>query len=66
LITFDEGQRRFCAQHGGKEPRPLGVQPVVFPVELKDNVPIPIGRTTLRFLPCRGRQFSWGDDIKGA
>jgi hypothetical protein len=44
----------------------LGIQRVLFPVELKANVRIGLGRTTRRFLPCRGRQFSWGDDIKGA
>jgi len=67
FITYDEEQRRFYVQHGGKANLiRLGKQPVLVPVELKANDLIRLGRTTLRFVPCCGPEFSWGDDIKGA
>jgi hypothetical protein len=66
FITYDEEQRRFYVQHGGKANLVrLGKQPVLVPVELKANDLIRLGRTTLRFVPCCGPDFSWGDDIKG-
>jgi hypothetical protein len=67
FITYDEEQRRFYVQHGGKANLVrLGKQPVLIPVELKANDLIRLGRTTLRFVPCCGPEFSWGDDIAGA
>jgi hypothetical protein len=67
FITYDEEQRRFYIQHGGKANLVrLGKQPVLVPVELKANDLIRLGRTTLRFVPCCGPDFSWGDEIKEA
>jgi hypothetical protein len=66
-ITYDEEQRRFYIQHGGKANLVrLGKQPVLVPVELKPNDLIRLGRTTLRFVPCCGPDFSWGDEVKEA
>jgi hypothetical protein len=67
FITYDEEQRLFFLQHGGKSNLVrLGGQPVLSPVELNANALIRIGRTTLRFFPCCGPDFSWGDEVAEA
>ena len=67
FITYDEEQRCFFLQHGGKSNLVrLEGQPVLSPVELKANAVIRIGRTTLRFFPCCGADFSWGDEADEA
>jgi hypothetical protein len=64
FITYDEEQRCFYLQHGGKPNIiRLGTTPVLTPMELKPYELIRIGRTTLRFIPCCGPHFSWSDDI---
>jgi hypothetical protein len=64
FITYDEEQRAFYLQHGGKPNIiRLGSSPVLTPMELKPNDLIRIGRTTLRFIPCCGPNFSWSDEI---
>jgi hypothetical protein len=64
FITYDDEQRCFYLQHGGKPNIiRLGVTPVLTPMELRANDLIRIGRTTLRFIPCCGPHFSWSDDI---
>src|SRR5262245_40157572 len=64
FITYDEEQRCFYLQHGGKPNIiRLGATPVLTPMELKPYELIRIGRTTLRFIPCCGPHFSWSDDI---
>ena len=67
FITYDEEQRRFYVQHGGKANLVrLGKQPVLVPVELHADDLIRLGRTTLRFVPLCGADFSWGDELKDA
>jgi hypothetical protein len=67
FITYDEEQRCFFLQHGGKSNLVrLGGQPVLSPVQLDANALIRIGRTTLRFIPCCGQDFSWGDEVAEA
>ena len=67
FITYDEEQRCFYLQHGGKSNLVrLGSQPVLSPVELKPNDLIRIGRTTLLFVPCCGPDFSWTDEVQEA
>ena len=67
FITYDEEQRCFYLQHGGKSNLVrLGGQPVLGPVALEANALIRIGRTTLRFFPCCGRDFSWDDEVSTA
>jgi hypothetical protein len=64
FITYDEEARSFYLQHGGKPNIiRLGGRPVLTPMELKANDLIKIGRTTLRFIPCCGPNFSWSDDL---
>jgi hypothetical protein len=64
FITYDEEARSFYLQHGGKPNIiRLGGKPVLTPMELKANDIIKIGRTTLRFIPCCGPNFSWSDDL---
>jgi hypothetical protein len=66
-ITYDEEQRCFFLQHGGKSNLVrLAGRPVLSPVELKANAVIRIGRTTLLFIPCCGPDFSWGDEVSEA
>ena len=36
------------------------------PTELKANDLMRIGKTTLRFVPCCGADFSWSDEVKDA
>ena len=63
FITYDEESRRFYIQHGGKANLiRVGAQPVLVPTELKANDRIRIGKTTLRFVPCCGPDFSWSDE----
>ena len=51
FITYDEEQRCFYLQHGGKSNLVrLGSEPVLTPAELKPNDLIRIGRTTLLFV----------------
>lgn len=67
FITYDEEQRRFYLQHGGKSNLVrLGDQPVLMPTELQPNDIIRIGKTTLRFFPCCGPEFSWSDEVADA
>lgn len=67
FITYDEEQRRFYLQHGGKSNLVrLGEQPVLMPSELQPNDIIRIGKTTLRFFPCCGPDFSWSDEVPDA
>jgi hypothetical protein len=67
FITYDEEQRRFYLQHGGKSNLVrLGDQPVMMPTELQPNDVIRIGKTTLRFFPCCGPDFSWSDEVADA
>jgi hypothetical protein len=64
FITYDEEQRCFYLQHGGKPNIiRLGSTPVLTPMEIKPYDLIRIGRTTLRFIPCCGPHFSWSDEI---
>ncbi len=66
-ITYDEEQRRFYVQHGGKANLVrLGNKPVLVPTELKPNDLIRVGRTTLRFFSFCGPDFSWADEVKEA
>lgn len=63
FITYDEEGRRFYIQHGGKANLVrVGPQPVLVPTELKANDRIRIGKTTLRFVPCCGPDFTWSDE----
>ena len=67
FITYDEEQRCFYLQHGGKSNLVrLGGHPVLSPTELKPNDLIRIGRTTLLFVPCCGPDFSWTDEVQEA
>ena len=64
FITYDEEQRSFYLQHGGKSNLVrLGTDPVLTPVELKPNDLIRIGKTTLRFIPLCGPDFAWSDEV---
>ncbi|MDX2205381.1 MAG: FHA domain-containing protein [Hyphomicrobiaceae bacterium] len=67
FITYDDEQRVFYLQHGGKSNLVrLGEQPVLMPAELKANDVIRIGKTVLRFFPCCGPGFSWSDEVADA
>ena len=67
FITYDEEQRCFYLQHGGKSNLVrLGTHPVLSPTELKPNDLIRIGRSTLLFVPCCGPDFSWTDEVQEA
>jgi hypothetical protein len=67
FITYDEEQRCFYLQHGGKSNLVrLGAHPVLSPTELKPNDLIRIGRSTLLFVPCCGPDFSWTDEVQEA
>jgi len=67
FITYDEEQRCFYLQHGGKSNLVrLAAHPVLSPTELKPNDLIRIGRTTLLFVPCCGPDFSWTDEVQEA
>ena len=62
FITYDDEQRRFYLQHGGKANLiRVGDQPVLVPTELRPSDIIRIGKTTLRFVPLCGSEFSWDD-----
>jgi hypothetical protein len=64
FITYDDEQRRFYIQHGGKANLiRVGDQPVLVPTELKPNDLIRIGKSTLRFVPLCGSDFSWSDAL---
>ncbi len=66
-ITYDDEQRRFYVQHGGKSNIVrLGSEPLLTPAELKTGDLIRIGKTTLRFYPCCGPDFSWTDEVPDA
>ena len=65
FITYDEEQRCFYLQHGGKSNLVrLGSRPVLSPTELKPYDLIRIGRTTLLFVACCGPDFSWTDEVQ--
>jgi hypothetical protein len=67
FITYDDEQRVFYLQHGGKSNLVrLGDQPVLMPVELKPGDLIRIGKTALKFFPCCGPGFSWSDEVPDA
>lgn len=67
FITYDDEQRVFYLQHGGKSNLVrLGEQPVLMPTELNGSALIRIGKTTLRFVPCCGPDFSWSDEVADA
>jgi hypothetical protein len=67
FITYDEEQRCFYLQHGGKSNLVrLGAGPVLTPAELKQHDLIRIGKTTLMFVACCGPDFSWNDEVEGA
>ena len=56
--------RKFYLQQGKKAGLVrLGTKPVLNPIELKACDLIRIGKTTLRFIPCCGPEFSWSDEI---
>jgi hypothetical protein len=64
FIAYDEEERRFYLQHGGKANLVrLGGKPVLSPTELQAYDVIRIGKTTLRFIPLCGPDFAWGDDV---
>ena len=64
FITYDEEQRCFYLQHGGKPNIiRLGRRRCSRPMEIQPYDLIRIGRTTLRFIPCCGPNFSWSDEI---
>ena len=66
-IAYDEEQRRFYLQHGGKANLVrLGGRPVLSPTELSPSDLIRIGKTTLRFVALCGPDFAWGDDLGDA
>jgi len=67
FIAYDEEERRFYLQHGGKANLVrLGGRPVLSPTELQPYDLIRIGKTTLRFIPLCGPDFAWGDEIADA
>jgi hypothetical protein len=64
-IVYDEETRQFYLQQGKKAGLVrLETKPVLNPIELKGCDLIRIGKTTLRFIPCCGPEFSWSDEIK--
>lgn len=66
-ITYDDEQRRYWVQHGGKSNVVRhGSEPLLAPAELRANDLIRIGKTTLRFYPCCGPDFSWTDEVPDA
>jgi hypothetical protein len=67
FIAYDEEARRFYLQHGGKANLVrLGGRPVLSPTELQPYDLIRNGKTTLRFIPLCGPEFSWGDEVGDA
>jgi hypothetical protein len=67
FIAYDEEDRRFYLQHGGKANLVrLGGRPVLAPTELAAYDLIRIGKTTLRFIPLCGENFSWSDEVGDA
>jgi hypothetical protein len=63
-IAYDEEQRRFYLQHGGKANLVrLAGRPVLSPTELSPHDLIRIGKTTLRFVPLCSEHFAWSDDL---
>jgi hypothetical protein len=67
FIAYDEEERRFYLQHGGKANLVrLGGRPVLSPTELQPNDLIRIGKTTLRFIPLCGPEFAWGEELGDA
>jgi hypothetical protein len=64
FVAYDEEDRRFYLQHGGKANLVrLGGRPVLAPTELAAYDLIRIGKTTLRFIPLCGENFSWSDEV---
>jgi Biotin-requiring enzyme/FHA domain len=64
FIAYDEEARQFYLQHGGKANLVrLAGKPVLSPAELQPYDLIRIGKTTLRFIPLCGPEFSWSDEI---
>lgn len=63
FVIYDDEQRRFFLQHGGKANLiRVGDQPVLVPTELKAGDKIRIGKTTLLFVPLCSADFSWSED----
>ena len=66
-VVYDEETRQFYLQRGKKGGHVrLGTKPVLNSIELKAYDLIGIGKTTLRFIPCCGPDFSWTDEITDA
>jgi len=67
FITYDDEQRTFYLQHGGKSNLVrLAGKPVLQPTELKPGDLFRIGNTTFRFFACCGPDFNWSDEVKDA
>lgn len=65
FITYDDEQRSFYLQHGGKSNLVrLAGKPVLQPTELTANDEFRIGNTTFRFFPCCGPTFNWSDEVQ--
>ena len=63
-IAYDEEQRRFYLQHGGKANLVrLAGRPVLSPTELNPHDLIRIGKTTLCFVPLCSEHFAWSDEL---
>ena len=59
-VVYDAASRKFHIQHGGGVNLSyVNDQPVLAPAELKPFSHIRIGKTTLRFVPLCGPDFSW-------
>lgn len=66
-ITYDDEQRRYWVQNGGKSNLVrLGTEVLAAPAELKGNDEIRIGKTVLRFYRVCGPEFSWTDEVSEA
>lgn len=64
FIAYDDEAGRFYLQHGGKANLiRLGGRLVLSPTDLRPNDFICIGKTTLRFIPFCGSDFSWSDEV---
>ena len=64
FIAYDEEAGRFYLQHGGKANLVrLGGRLVLSPTDLRPYDLIRIGKTTLRFIPFCGSDFTWSDEV---
>lgn len=63
FITYDDEQRVFYVQHGGKSNLVrLNKAPVLTPTQLNPSDVVRIGKTSLRFVPLCGPDFGWDDE----